>query len=42
MIVVMDNGHIDQIGKHGDLIKTNKIYQEVYETQNQVGGNDYE
>lgn len=42
MIIVMDNGHIDQIGKHGDLIKTNKIYQEVYETQNQVGGNDYE
>jgi len=35
-IIVMDNGHIDQIGTHEELLKTNKIYQEVYYTQNKV------
>lgn len=35
-IIVMDNGHIDQIGTHEELLKTNKIYQEVYYTQNRV------
>lgn len=35
-IIVMDNGHIDQIGTHEELLKTNKIYQEVYHTQNRV------
>lgn len=35
-IIVMDNGHIDQIGTHDELLKTNKIYQEVYNTQNIV------
>ena len=37
-IVIMDNGMIDQVGTHDELIKTNKIYQEVYRTQNSVGG----
>ncbi|MCQ2796492.1 MAG: ABC transporter ATP-binding protein/permease [Bacilli bacterium] len=44
-IIVMDNGHIDQIGTHEELLKTNKIYQEVYYTQNRVkddnGGASY-
>ena len=37
-IIVMNDGHIDAIGTHDDLIKNNKIYQEVYNTQNKVGG----
>ena len=37
-IVVMNDGRIDAIGTHEELIKNNKIYQEVYFTQNKVGG----
>lgn len=37
-IIVMDDGKINAIGKHDELLKTNKIYQEVYYTQNRVGG----
>lgn len=32
-IIVMDKGQINGIGKHEDLIKTNSIYREVYESQ---------
>lgn len=32
-IIVLDNGRIDAIGTHDELIKTNRIYQEVYESQ---------
>lgn len=32
-IVVMDNGKIDAIGTHEELLKNNKIYKEVYESQ---------
>ena len=32
-IVVMDNGRIDAIGTHEKLLKSNKIYREVYESQ---------
>ena len=39
-IIVLDNGMINQIGTHDELIKTNAIYQEVYNTQNRVGGNE--
>ncbi|MCH5179808.1 MAG: ABC transporter ATP-binding protein [Erysipelotrichales bacterium] len=38
-IIVMDDGHIDQIGTHEELLKTNRIYQEVYTTQTKNGGN---
>ena len=38
-IVIMDDGHIDAIGTHEELLKSNKIYQEVYYTQNAIGGN---
>lgn len=38
MIVVMDNGEINGIGTHEELLKNNAIYQEVYEIQNRVGG----
>ena len=37
-IIIMDDGHINQIGTHEELLKSNKIYQEVYYTQNRVGG----
>ena len=37
-IIVMDNGEINAIGTHEELLKTNAIYQEVYHTQNRVGG----
>ena len=37
-IIIMNDGKIEQIGTHDELLKTNKIYQEVYYTQNRVGG----
>ena len=37
-IIVLDDGEISAIGKHSELLKTSKIYKEVYETQNRVGG----
>ncbi len=36
-IIVMDNGTIDAIGTSEELLKTNKIYQEVYYSQNRQG-----
>ena len=38
-IIILDNGRIDAIGTHEELIKSNAIYQEVYNTQNRIGGN---
>jgi ATP-binding cassette subfamily B protein len=32
-IIVMDEGKIDQVGTHEELLKTNEIYQEVYTSQ---------
>ena len=37
-IIIMDNGEINAIGTHEELLKNNHIYQEVYYTQNRVGG----
>ena len=36
-IIVMDNGKIDAIGTSEELLKSNKIYQEVYYSQNKQG-----
>ena len=36
-IIVMDNGRIDAIGTHKELLKTNDIYKEVYESQTKGG-----
>lgn len=33
-IIIMDNGRIDAIGTSTELLKTNRIYQEVYFSQN--------
>lgn len=41
-IIVMDNGEISGIGTHQELLASNKIYQEVYNSQNQKGGADNE
>lgn len=35
-IIVMKQGEIDAIGTHEELIKTNEIYKEVYESQTKV------
>lgn len=37
-IIIMEDGHIDAIGTHEQLLKNNHIYQEIYYTQNRVGG----
>lgn len=41
-IVVMDGGRIDAVGTHGELLKTNEIYREVYTSQNKGGGQSEE
>ena len=37
-IIVMDGGRISAIGTHEELLKANAIYQEVYNSQTQGGG----
>ena len=32
-IIVMDDGKINGIGTHDELVKNNKIYREVYDSQ---------
>ena len=41
-IIVLDNGKIDGIGTHDELIKTNKIYKDVYESQTKGGDDENE
>ena len=38
-IIVLDNGKISGIGNHEELLKTNDIYKEIFDIQNQIGGN---
>ena len=38
-IIVLDNGEINAIGTHEQLLKNNEIYREVYVSQTQKGGN---
>lgn len=40
MIIVMNNGTIDGIGTHDELLNSNEIYKEIYESQ--VKGGDEE
>ena len=41
-IVVLDNGTINGMGSHEELLKSNAIYKDIFETQNKTGGNDNE
>ena len=41
MIIVMENGKVNGVGTSEELLKTNAIYREVYESQVK-GGEDYE
>ncbi len=40
LIIVMDNGKINGIGTSEELLKTNAIYKEIYESQVKGGGKD--
>lgn len=33
-IIVLDDGHVSGFGTHAELLQTNQIYQEVYQSQN--------
>lgn len=39
-IIVLDNGTVNGIGTHEELLKNNEIYREVYESQVKGGDND--
>ncbi len=39
-IIVMDGGRISAIGTHEELLKSNKIYREVYTSQTKAGDHD--
>lgn len=39
-IIVMNNGYIDGFGTHSELLKTNAIYKEVYNSQIKGDGDD--
>ena len=40
VIIVMENGEINGIGTSAELLKTNAIYREVYESQVKGGADD--
>lgn len=37
-IIIMNNGKVDAVGTHEELLKNNEIYREVYESQTKKGG----
>jgi len=37
-IIVMNEGQINGIGSHEELMKSNQIYREIYDIQNKIGG----
>ncbi len=37
-IIVLDDGHLADVGSHEELMKNSDIYKEVYESQNKGGG----
>ena len=38
LILVMEDGRINGMGTHEQLLATNAIYREVYDSQNRTGG----
>ncbi len=40
MIIVMDKNHIDAVGTHESLLASNKIYKEIYQSQQKGDGED--
>ncbi len=40
-IIVLENGRVDGFGTHEELLETNEIYREVYQSQ-QKGGGDFD
>ena len=42
MIIVMNNGHIDQVGTHAQLLNTSEIYREVYQEQTSGSYRDFD
>ena len=40
MIVIMDDGRIHAVGKHKELLETDEIYREIYESQ-MKGGDEH-
>lgn len=41
-IIVMDDGNIDGIGTHEELLAGNEIYKDVYESQTGAGSGDFD
>ena len=41
-IIVMENGRVDAFDTHENLLKTNKIYQEIHEMQTSGGSGDFD
>ena len=37
-IIVLEDGKINAVGTHEELIASNEIYKEVYSSQNKIGG----
>jgi len=41
LIVVLNDGAVCGLGTHGELLKNNEIYREVYTSQNKAGGEEH-
>ncbi len=39
-IVIMENGEVDDVGTHDELLARSKVYQEIYNSQVKGGGED--